>query len=217
MIQDHTGGIVGGIQNDGLGSGGNEIFQGIALDLEPGFGQIQGNHGGTGNGSHALIQAEAGNRHDDLLPRIQNAQQRRENGLGSTDGDQHLLRLYLFRFRNGLAQILHALVGGIEGMIGLQGRHRPILNGLRGFKIRFSDGQLDAAGGGICQVGVGPDGTLGQGFQISVQRNHSLPSAKVSKKSAPFSRTDSSKSKLSVWSAGTSPNPRKKNTPGTCF
>ena len=139
--------------------------------------------------------------------------------MAGTDGDEHLIGSHSiapggFKVCNGPAQGKGALVGCIVGLACGQSRYGGGLDGLGGIKIRFSDGQHGAVGDFPGHVGVDPDGAALETVEVLVQRDHTNCSARASKKSAPFNRIDSSKSKVSAWRAGVSPSPRKKNMPG---
>ena len=88
--------------------------------------------------------------------------------LGGPHGDQHLLRACSsapvgFKFRNGPAQGGRALVGGVVGLVLPQGKHRRLLDGLRGGQIRLPNGKPTAIRGLPRQIGKQADAAALQG------------------------------------------------------
>ena len=145
LIQHRAGGVVGRIQQNRLGSGGNGRRQRISIDLEAGFGDIQRHHFRACDVAQGLIKAEAGGRHDDLFSQVQNAQKGSKQSLTGAYGHQHLpsghrIAPGSFVVGNSLPQLQRTLVGGIVGLIVPQRRHSCHLNNFRGIEIRLSDG-----------------------------------------------------------------------------
>ena len=62
-----------------------------------------------------------------------------------------------FKFCDGPAQTGRALIGGIVGLSLPEGGDGSLLDGLRGVKIRFADGQHGAVGNLPGQIGEDPD------------------------------------------------------------
>jgi len=173
FIEHNTGGIAGGIDENGLGPGGDGCFQGFFGDLKPGFGHIQRDDPGTGDGGKAFVQAETGGGHDDLLSGIQNAEKGSEQSLTGTDGDKHLIgsdgiAAGGLEVCHGFAQGGDALVGGIVGLACVEGGDGGSPDGLRGVKVRLTDGQHGAVGSFPCHVGIKADGTAFQAQKILI-------------------------------------------------
>ena len=108
--------------------------------------------------NQGFIQAKAGCGHNDLLPGIQDAQKSGKQGLTGTHRHQYLLSSHRvapgsFVIGDGLPQLHGSLIGGIVGQSCVQGINGSSLDGLRGIKIRFADGQHGAVRGLAGQIG----------------------------------------------------------------
>ncbi len=130
--------------------------------MKAGLAHIQMDSFGPGNGGDGFVKPKARNGDDDLIPGIQNAKQRGKKGLARPNGDENLVRFHSvspagFEVCHRFPQDSSALIGSVVGLVTVQGSNSCILDGFRGVKIRLADGQLDAAGGGVCQVGVDPN------------------------------------------------------------
>ena len=220
-VQHHAGGVVGGVEDDGPGPGRKDFFKGPFLNLKPGFGQIQKYAPAAGGFYDAVVKGEGRGGDDHLVPGVQNAGKGNVQGLGGADGDQHLgfpggPSPAGFKGRNGPAQALRSLVGGVVGQPVFEGLGGGFPDGFRGGQVRLPDGEHPAVGGLPGKVGKDPDAAALQSIQLVIQL-HTKDSARSSKNRTPFKRMSSLKSKVSEWRGAVSPVPRKKNIPGRDF
>ena len=121
---------------------------------------------------------------------------------GGTDGHEDFLRFPGFGLCNGPAQVHKPRIGGVVGLSTVQSRLSGGSNWRRGIKFRLSQSQGNAAGVSAARALYARMPLRFSFKKVPIQRGSLCSFPPISpKKSAPFSKMDSSKSKSLAWRA----------------
>ena len=159
-----TGRVVRGVQNDGFGIWRYKRTQPVGIQLKAVRRSVVWDEGSAAQADDLFIQNERRRRDDDLVTRVQNAEQGDKQRLRRADGHNDLIRRIVhavflaLKTGDRFAQGVGAVVFDIMGLSGGQRLRHGVTDGLRRGKIRLTERQGDAAGRLAGELGKLPDG-----------------------------------------------------------
>ena len=147
---NHTGGVGGTVEDEGLGLGGDGLAELLGGQVEAGgLGGLHHHRDAASHLNQLVIAHPVGRGEDDLVPWVQEGLQGHiENGLAAP-ADHNLLGgivqppVLLQPLAHRLAQGQGAGGGGVFGLVVLNGTDAGLLDVLRGGEIRLSHAEAD--------------------------------------------------------------------------